>query len=101
MNHIEPQAYTDLQYRQIGELGAWHTLLDIHNAVLYGFINCRLPQPGRSVDVAEAEAHIASIEREWEAESLRRDTTHQWSGAPPLSNMPLNAKLYLHSVLRG
>jgi hypothetical protein len=101
MNHIEPREYSDIQYREIGVLGHWNILLDIHNALVYGFVQNRLPEPGRSIDVAEAEAHVASIEKEWEAERLRRNSTQQWTGAPPFSVMPVNAKLYLHSVLRN
>lgn len=101
MNHIEPRVYTDDQYRRIGVLGAWNTLFDAHNAISYGFIKYRLPEPGKPIDVAEAEAHVIRIEKEWEAERQRRDPTQQWTGAPPFSTMPLNAKLYLHSVLHG
>lgn len=99
MNHIEPRICTEHQYRQMRMLSAWATLLDIHNAIVYGFVQYRLPEPGKPIDVAEAEAHVAHIEKEWEAESQRRDLDHQWTGAPPFSKMPLNAKLYLHSVL--
>ncbi len=47
----------------------------------------------------DAETHVARIENEWKEESLRRDPVQQWTGAPPLTQMPLEAKLYLHSVL--
>ena len=99
MNHIEPRVYTDQQYIEIGALEAWQILLDIHNAELYGFVQNRLPEPGRAIDVAESEAHVANIEKEWEAEKLKRDFSNQWTGAPPFSKMSLNAKLYLHTVL--
>ncbi len=99
MNHLERQAWPDAEYQRKGVRSAWNTLLDAHNAVLYGFIQYRLPEPGKPIDVAEAEAHVDRIEKEWQAESQRRDLAHQWSGAPPLTSMPLNAKLYLHSVL--
>ena len=99
MNHIEPRPYTDEQYRQSGVLGDWNTLLDIYNAVHYGYAQYRLPTPGKPIDVAEAETHIAKVEREWEAERQKRDPTQQWTGAPPFLTMPLNAKLFLHSVL--
>ncbi len=99
MSHIEPHLYTDEQYQRIGMLDAWHTLLDAHNALLYGFIQNRLPEPGKAIDITEAENHISRIEKEWEAEKQIRDSGHQWTGAPAFSTMPLNAKLYLHSVL--
>jgi hypothetical protein len=99
MNHIERQAYKDELYQQVGVLGAWNALLDAHNAVLYGFVQYRLPEPGKSINVLEAEAHVARIEREWESEGQRRDPYRHWAGAPSFSTMPLNAKLYLHSVL--
>ncbi len=101
MSHMEPREYSDVQYRQIGMLGNWNILLDAHNAMRYGFLQCRLPKPGKPIDIMEAEAHIARIENEWEVESLRRDPTRQWTGAPPFTKMPLDAKLYLHSVLNG
>jgi hypothetical protein len=99
MNHTERREYSDFQYRQIGMLGNWHALLDIHNAVRYGFLQYRFPKPGKPIDTEEAEAHIVRIEKEWREESLRRDPGQQWTGAPPLTKIPLDAKLYLHSVL--
>ncbi len=99
MNHIERREYSDFQYRQIGMLSNWHALLDIHNALRYGFIQYRLPKPGKSIDTEEAEAHVVRIEKEWKEESLRRDPGQQWTGAPPLSRIPIDAKLYLHSIL--
>ncbi len=100
MRHIEPRVYSDNQYREIGMLECWHTLLDIHNAVVYGFAENRLPEPGRPIEVKEAETHIQRIEKEWEAEKLKRDFSNEWTGAPALTGMPKNAKLYLHSVLQ-
>jgi hypothetical protein len=41
---------------------------------------------------------FASIERDWEAESLRRDSAQQWNVAP-LYEIPLNTELYLHSAV--
>ncbi len=99
MNHLERQAWPDDEYQRKGVRSAWNFLLDAHNAIQYGFVQCRLPEPGKPIDVAEAEAHATRIEKEWQAESQRRDLTHQWTGAPAFSAMPLNAKLYLHSVL--
>lgn len=99
MNHLEPREYSDIQYLQIGMLRNWNFLLDIHNAMRYGFIQYRLPKPGKPIDPGQAEAHIEHIGKEWKEESLRRDPGHRWTGAPPLTKMPLNAKLYLHSVL--
>ncbi len=99
MNHLETRLYTDEQYQRIGMLDAWHILLDAHNGLLYGFIENRLPEPGKAIDVSEAETHISHIEKEWEAERKARDFTNQWTGAPDITSMPLNAKLYLHSVL--
>jgi hypothetical protein len=100
LKHIEPRVYSDYQYREIGALVPWYILLDIHNAIAYGFVRNRLPEPGRSIDVAKAEAHIENIEREWQAEKLKRDFSNEWTGAPPFSALPLNAKLYLHTILR-
>ncbi len=100
MRHIEPRVYSDNQYREIGMLDCWYALLDIHNAVVYGFAQNRLPEPGRKIDVAEAEVHIYHVEKEWEAEKLKRDFSNEWTGAPSFTRMPLNAKLYLHTVLR-
>jgi len=100
MRHLERRVYSDYQYREIGVLGLWNTLLDIHNAVLYGFVQNRLPEPGQAIDLAEAEEHVANVEKEWQAEKQKRDFSNEWTGAPPLSSMPVNAKLYLHSVLR-
>ncbi len=100
MRHIEPRVYSDQQYIEIGALEMWKTLLDIHNAVVYGFAQNRLPQPGRPIDVKEAENHIAHVEEEWQAEKVKRDFSLEWTGAPPFTKMPQNAKLYLHSVLR-
>ncbi len=100
MRHIEPRVYSDNQYREIGMLECWHILLDIHNAVLYGFSENRLPEPGRPIDVKEAETHVQRIEKEWEAEKLKRDFSNEWAGAPTLTRMPQNTKLYLHSVLQ-
>ena len=100
MKHIETRTYTDEQYQYIGMLECWTILLDIHNALQYGFVQCRLPEPGRSIDVEEAEDHVNHIEREWRAEKLKRDFSNEWAGSPPLSNMSTNAKLYLHTVLR-
>jgi hypothetical protein len=100
VRHLEPRVYSDQQYREIGALEAWHILLDIHNAVLYGFTQCRMPEPGRSIDIAEAEDHVVNIEKEWLAEKVKRDFSNEWTGAPPFTKMPQNAKLYLHSVLR-
>ncbi len=100
MKHIENRVYSDRQYIEIGALEAWHILLDIHNAVLYGYAENRLPEPGRPIDTAEAEQHVVNIEREWRSEKIKRDFSNDWSGAPPLTQMPLNARLYLHSVLR-
>ncbi len=81
-------------------LECWHTLLDIHNALVYGFIQNRMPEPGRTIDIEDANIHVYHIEKEWEAEKLKRDFSNEWSGAPPFSRMPSNAKLYLHTVLR-
>jgi hypothetical protein len=97
--HIEPRVYSDYQYREIGALVPWNILLDIHNAMVYGFAQNRLPEPGRAIDIYEAEAHVANIEKEWQAEKHKRDFSNEWTGAPPLSRMPVNGKLYLHSVL--
>jgi hypothetical protein len=99
VNHIERRVYSDHQYIDIGALDAWHILLDIHNALVYGFIDNRLPEPGRSIDVTEAEEHVANVEKEWQSEKMRRDFSNDWTGSPPFSTMPVNAKLYLHSVL--
>ncbi len=100
MSHIEHRTYTDEQYQYIGMLDSWTILLDIHNALRYGFAQYRLPEPGRSIDIEEAEDHVKRIEREWRAEKLKRDFSNEWAGAPPFSTMSINAKLYLHSVLR-
>jgi hypothetical protein len=100
VSHIETRTYTDEGYRSLGMLGCWSILLDIANAVRYEFAQNRLPEPGKAIDVAEAEAHISNIEKEWAAEKSKRDFSNQWSSAPPFSAMPQNAKLYLHSVLR-
>jgi len=99
MNHIETRVYSEQQYNEIGALEAWNILLDIHNAILYGFVQYRLPEPGRAIDTARADAHVHNIEREWLSEKLKRDFSNEWSGAPPLSEMPPNARYYLHSVL--
>ena len=100
MSHIEHRTYTDEQYEYIGMLESWTILLDIHNAVQYGFAENRLPEPGRTIDVEEAEKHVRNIEKEWSLEANKRDLDNVWTGAPPFSRMPVNAKLYLHSVLR-
>jgi hypothetical protein len=100
MSHIERRIYRDQQYQEIGALESWSILLDIHNALVYGFIECRLPEPGRPISVSEAEKHISSIELEWQAEARKRDLDNEWSGSPPISRMPLEAKLYLHSILQ-
>lgn len=100
MSHIEKWVYPEQQYVEIGALEPWNLTLDIHNAIRYGFINNRLPQPGRAIDIKEAEAHIANMEMEWAKEAQGRDPSGQWTGPPPLSNMPQNAKLYLHTVLQ-
>jgi len=100
MSIYEPRLYTDEGYLSIGMLDCWHILLDINNAVLNGFAENRLPEPGREIDVSEAEAHIANIEKEWEAEKVKRDFSNEWTGAPPFTRMPQQAKLYLHMVLR-
>jgi hypothetical protein len=98
VSHIEKWVYPEEQYVQIGALEPWKLMLDIHNAILYGFVEDRLPEPGRAIDIAEAEAHVEHMEAEWEREAQGRDPSGLWTGAPPLSAMPLNAKLYLHSV---
>jgi hypothetical protein len=100
MRHIETRTYTDEGYKFIGMFESWNILLDIHNAVMYGFADCRLPEPGKEIDVNEAEAHVANIEREWVAEKMKRDFCNDWTGGPPFSTMPLNTKLYLSSTLR-
>jgi hypothetical protein len=100
VKHIENRVYSDHQYVEIGAMGAWNILLDIHNAVVYGFSQYRLPEPGRPIDVAEAEKHVANVEREWLSEKLKRDFSNEWTGAPPFTTMAPEAKLYLHSVLR-
>jgi|WetSurMetagenome_2_1015567.scaffolds.fasta_scaffold821761_2 hypothetical protein len=100
MSHIEPRVYPEWQYREIGAFRAWNILLDIHNAVLYGFAGNRLPEPGKSINVAEAEAHVVNIQKEWEAEARGRDLSHEWTGSPPFTSMPQNAKLYLHEILQ-
>ena len=100
MNHIERQIYSEEQYHQIGMFESWNILLDIHNAVMYGFIETRLPEPGRPIDIKETEDHIANIEKEWREEKERRDPSNTWSGAPQFSKMPIEAKLYLHSILQ-
>jgi hypothetical protein len=100
MSHIEHRVYSDEQYHEIGAMGAWNILLDIHNAVAYGFVQNRLPEPGRSISLQDAENHVANIEKEWLSEKLKRDFSNEWTGAPPFTSMNMNAKLYLHSVLR-
>ncbi len=100
MKHIETRTYTDEGYKFIGMFESWNILLDIHNAVLYGYTDCRMPEPGRDIDVNEAEDHVANIEKEWEAEKAKRDFCNDWTGSPPFTSMPLNTKLYLHSILR-
>jgi hypothetical protein len=100
MRHIEPHIYQDNQYTRIGALVPWTILLDIHNAIRYGFTQYRLPEPGRTIDIKEAERHVAQIEREWRIEAEARDIKHEWTGAPPFSKLPTETKLYLHSVLR-
>jgi hypothetical protein len=99
MKHIEPRVYSDNQYQEIAMMDCWYTLLDIHNAVQYGFVDNRLAEPGRTIDTQDAEIHVAHVENEWEAEKQKRDFSNEWTGAPPLTKMPLNAKLYLHTVL--
>lgn len=100
MKHIETRVYRDYQYREIGALEPWNVLLDIHNAIVYGFSQYRLPEPGRQIDMEESEAHVLNIQSEWAAEANKRDLDHNWTGSPPFSNMSTNAKLYLHSVLK-
>ena len=100
MSHVETRTYSDESYESLGVMGCWGILLDIANAVRYEFTQNRLPEPGRAIDVAEAEAHITNIEKEWSAEKIKRDFCNRWAPAPSFSTMPLNAKLYLHSVLR-
>lgn len=100
MSHIETRSYTDEGYQSLGMLGCWTILLDISNALRYGFEQNRLPEPGAAIDITEAENHISNIEKEWAAEKAKRDFSNQWAAAPPFSSMPQNAKLYLHSVLR-
>jgi hypothetical protein len=100
MKHIETRVYRDYQYREIGALEPWNVLLDIHNAIVYGFSQYRLPEPGRLIDIEESESHVLNIQSEWEAEAKKRDLDHNWTGSPPFSNLSTNAKLYLHSVLK-
>lgn len=100
MNHIERRIYPEEQYRQIGMVESWGILLDIHNALQYGFIQNRLPEPGRPIDAEETEAHVFNIEKEWREEKERRDSSDNWAGAPKFSRMPQQAKFYLHSILR-
>lgn len=100
MSHIERRIYSEEQYQQIGMVESWGILLDIHNALYYGFVNNRLPEPGRPIDVKETEDHIHNIEKEWREEKERRDPSDNWAGAPQFTKMPMEAKLYLHSVLR-
>jgi hypothetical protein len=100
MRHLEKRVYHDYQYTNIGALVPWTILLDIHNAILYGFAQYRWPEPGRSIDIEVAEKHVAKIEQEWRFEAHMQDLDQEWTGAPPLSTMSKEAKLYLHSVLQ-
>ncbi len=100
MSHIEPWVYSERQYRELGTFRAWNILLDIHNAVVYGFEKNRMPEPGKDISVAEAEAHVTNIQKEWELEAKGRDLGLEWSGSPPFTKMSQNAKLYLHEILK-
>ena len=100
MNLIEPRVYSEYEYLQIHALELWEILLDIHNAVLYGFAHNRLAEPGKPINVTEAEEHILNIQHEWDQEARVRDLDHEWTGAPPLTSLPDNAKQYLHSRIR-
>ena len=88
--------WTSDEYYRVGQWENWKNLLDICNAIRYGFDACRLPKPGEPINVQEAEKRIKQIEWEWQKEANKRDAGKK---APKFTELNINAKCYLHTIL--
>ena len=94
----ERQFYTKDSYIAIGQWDNWCNLLDMANAVRYGFTQYRLPKPGQPIDVQDAEKRVKHIEEEWAWECGRRGGEFE-RPSPDFSSLSIEAKCYLHSIL--
>ena len=94
----ERQFYTKDSYIAIGQWDNWCNLLDMANAVRYGFTQYRLPKPGKAIDIQEADERVKRIDREWAAEHAVRGKVFE-KPCPDFSACSMEEKCYLHSIL--
>lgn len=86
-------------YDAIGAWGAWNLLVEAANALEFGFAKYRLPTPGKPISVDAALADVQRIQNGWQKEANIRDRGGNYSGAPHLTELPLNAQFWLHERL--
>ena len=96
---VESNMWPQYDYTKKGTWTRWLTLLDMDNSIRHGFSQYRLPTPGKQVDVGSSLRHAETIELEWAKECATRNREGQYSGAPPVTALPLQAKVYLHQVI--
>ena len=95
----EKEYWTERAYVLRGQLENWNNLLDMANAIRYGFAQYRLPKPGQAIDVVEAKERAEHIEKRWEIEGTGRRDDSVEEKSPAFAQLPIEAQCYLASVL--
>jgi hypothetical protein len=94
--------WAEEQYVWVGQLDNWKNLMDIANAMRFGFAKYRLPKPGVEIDVEQAQSYVDHIEKEWQREAEHRTLmVDPWKGAPKLTQLPQLAQEYLSGVFES
>jgi len=95
---IERNHWTEAEYAKIGVVDLHKTLEDLYCARYYGFLQYRLPTPGRKISKKTAEDHIAKVQHEWIKEMSHRNSSGVYS-EPDFESLPLQAKIAYHEVI--
>ena len=89
---------SDDYYKSQGQYKNWMTLLDMCNAMRYGYTKYRLPEIGKKIDIKAAERRMETIEREWQRE-LDTRTQKVYRTVPRFTRLSDANKMYLHCAL--
>ena len=79
------------------QLAQWKGLLDIDNAIAFGFAKNRMAMPGEIVKRDDVLQHMEHMEHEWEKEACIR--TGSKAHSPKFTTMTIRAQEYLHSIM--
>ena len=94
----EPNFYDRSEYVSVNQWENWVNLLDMANAVRYGFSQYRLPKPGQPIDIQESIKRVERIDEEWAYEHRTRGKIFE-KPCPDFSSCSIEAQCYLHSIL--